>query len=59
MEILNKYATDGITDFEDRNILQLEEFRQFGNPITIVKLFGGLQGYLQAVKELKSQIYAA
>ena len=59
MELLNKYATDGITDFEDRNILQLEEFRQFGNPIAIVKLFGGLQGYLQAVKELKSQIYAA
>ncbi|MBQ7797519.1 MAG: DEAD/DEAH box helicase family protein [Clostridia bacterium] len=59
MALLDKYASDGVADFEDRNILQLEEFRQFGNPISIVKLFGGLQGYLQAVRELKSQIYAA
>ena len=42
-----------------KNFMLLEEFRQFGNPISIVKLFGGLQGYLQAVRELKSQIYAA
>ena len=60
IELLNKYATDGITDFEDRKILQLEEFRQFGNPIAIVNnIFGGLQGYLAAVRELKTQIYAA
>ena len=59
MALLDKYASDGVTDFEDRKILQLEEFRQFGNPISIVKLFGGLQGYLQAVRELQSQIYAA
>lgn len=59
LALLDKYATDGVADFEDRTILQLEEFRQFGNPISIVKLFGGLQGYLQAVKELKAQIYVA
>lgn len=60
IELLNKYATDGITDFEDRKILQLEEFRKFGNPVAIVNnIFGGLQGYLAAVRELKTQIYAA
>ena len=58
--LLDKYATDGVTDFEDRTVLQLEEFRQFGNPVTIINsIFGGLQNYLNAVRELKSQIYAA
>ena len=60
MALLDKYASDGIADFEDRTILQLEEFRKFGNPVTIVNsIFGGLQKYLIAVRELKSQIYAA
>lgn len=60
LALLDKYATDGVADFEDRTILQLEEFRQYGNPVTIVnKIFGGLQSYLAAVRELKSQIYAA
>ena len=58
--LLDKYATDGVTDFEDRTVLQLKEFRQFGNPVTIINsIFGGLQNYLNAVRELKSQIYAA
>ena len=60
MALLDKYATDGIADFEDRRVLELEEFRQYGNPLTIVnKIFGGLKGYLTAVRELKTQIYAA
>ena len=47
IELLNKYATDGITDFEDRKILQLEEFRKFGNPIAIVKNIFGVRGLLR------------
>ena len=58
--LLDKYATDGVTDCEDRTVLQLEEFRQFGNPVTIINtIFGGLPNYLKAVRELKTQIYAA
>lgn len=57
--ILEKYATDGITDFEDTKILELQDFIKFGNPIKITKVFGGRDEYYQAMKELKVAIYAA
>lgn len=56
--LLEKYATDGITDFEDTTILELQDFAKFGNPITIAQLFGGSAKYMQAMKELKTAIYA-
>lgn len=57
--LLEKYATDGIIDFEDTTILELQDFAEFGNPIRIAQLFGGLANYRQAMKELKNAIYAA
>ncbi len=57
--ILEKYATDGITNFEDTKILELPDFIQFGNPIKITKLFGGRAKYQEAMKELKAVLYAA
>lgn len=57
--LLEKYATDGIIDFEDTTILELQDFAKFGNPIRIAQLFGGLANYRQAMKELKTAIYAA
>jgi len=57
--LLEKYATDGIVDFEDTTILELKDFAAFGNPIKIAKLFGGIAQYQQAMRELKSQLYAA
>ncbi len=49
----------GITDITSIEILLNDPFRQFGTPMKITKLFGGKVGYLNAVKELEKQIYAA
>ena len=57
--LLDKYANDGIVDFEDTKILELSEFAEFGNPIRIAKMFGGVANYHRAMKELKTILYAS
>ncbi len=56
--LLDKYASDGITQLENRKVLMLDPFRRFGSPSSIAKLFGGSKQYLEAVKELEQQIYS-
>ena len=56
--LLDKYASEGITQLENRKVLQLDPFRQMGSPANIAKLFGGNQQYFSAVKELESLIYS-
>lgn len=55
--LLDKYAENGILDFERANILEIPPFNQIGKPTKIIKLFGGLAGFEQAIKELEEQIY--
>lgn len=55
--LLDKYAENGILDFEKANILEIPPFNQIGTPMKIVKLFGGPAKFDQALKELKEQIY--
>ena len=55
--LLEKYASDGISQLENRKVLSLEPFRQMGSPSNIAKLFGGNQQYLDAVKELETLLY--
>jgi type I restriction enzyme R subunit len=57
--LLDKYANDGIKEIEDTKVLELKEFQKFGNPMKIVKAFGGKDAYLNAVKELENEIYYA
>lgn len=57
--LLDKYAENGILDFEKANILEIPPFNQIGTPMKIVKLFGGPAKFDQALRELKEQIYAA
>lgn len=57
--LLEKYKDEGITQLEDTKILKLKDFEKFGSPMKIVKLFGGKEGYLKAVKELEEEIYTA
>lgn len=57
--LLDKYAELGVLSLEDRNILSLEPFAQYGTPVKITKLFGGPQGYQTAIQELEQQLYAA
>ena len=55
--LLDKYAENGILDFERANILEIPPFNQIGKPTKIIKLFGGPAGFEQAIKELEEQIY--
>ncbi|MFS0662131.1 EcoAI/FtnUII family type I restriction enzme subunit R [Niallia alba] len=55
--LLEKYANDGIKEIEDTKVLQLKEFAKIGSPMKIVKVFGGKEAYLKAVKELENEIY--
>ena len=56
--LLEKYASEGITQLENSKVLALDPFRQMGAPAKIAKFFGGKQQYIDAVKELEQQIYA-
>lgn len=57
--LLDKYMDEGIRDIESLEILSNDPFRKFGTPMKIAKLFGGKAGYIQAVKDLQNEIYAA
>lgn len=55
--LLDKYAENGIIDFESANILEIPPFNQIGKPTKIIKLFGGPVGFELAIKELEEEIY--
>lgn len=57
--LLEKYAEHGILNFENADILDSAPFNKIGKPQKIIKLFGGLDKYAQAIKELESEIYKA
>lgn len=55
--LLDKYADGGVVEIESIDVLKLDPFVKFGKPIKIAQLFGGKDGYLQAVRELEREIY--
>ncbi len=55
--LLDKYMNEGITEIEGTAVLRNDPFRRIGSPAAIAKLFGGKDGYFNAVKELEEQIY--
>ena len=55
--LLDKYMNQGISEVEDIKVLSLSDFADYGKPAKIVKLFGGLDQYESAVKELEENIY--
>lgn len=55
--LLDKYAQNGILDFERADILEIPPFNEIGKPTKIIKLFGGRAGFELAIKELEKQIY--
>lgn len=57
--LLDKYMNEGISELENLSVLKNDPFRRLGSPANIAKLFGGKQGYLNAVKELEQNIYIA
>lgn len=57
--LLDKYKDGSIADIECIEILSYEPFRRYGSPMKIAGLFGGKDGYLQTIRELEKEIYAA
>lgn len=55
--LLDKYADNGIIELENENVLELPPFDQIGTPVKIIKLFGGISGYMTALAELKTELY--
>jgi len=56
--LLDKYADEGVTHIEETQILTIAPFTEFGTPLEIIRAFGGLDQYQQAVHELEEALYA-
>jgi type I restriction enzyme, R subunit len=57
--LLQKYADAGIKSVESLEILKVDPLTSFGTPVEIVKLFGGKEQYVAAVREMESELYRA
>jgi type I restriction enzyme, R subunit len=57
--LLDKYADQGVTHIEETQILTIAPFTKFGTPLEIIRAFGGLDQYRQAVNELEQALYSA
>ena len=57
--LLERYMDAGVYEIEKTEVLRLDDFKRFGKPGKIAKLFGGAAGYQAAVRELEREIYKA
>ena len=55
--LIDKYATSSIYEIEKMDVLKLDPINKYGAPARIISYFGGKQGYLDAVRELKEELY--
>jgi type I restriction enzyme R subunit len=56
--LVDKFAEHGVQDIENPQILELPPFDQLGSKTQIRRgIFGGLEQYQQAVKELETELY--
>ena len=56
--LLDKYADKGVEHIEETQILTVSPFPEFGTPMEIIRTFGGLDHYQQALRELEQALYA-
>ena len=57
--LLDKYADEGVVNIEKTQILTIDPFKDFGTPVEIIKGFGGLDNYHNALQELEKALYCA
>lgn len=55
--LLDKYADEGITNIESMDVLKVKPLTDLGSPIEIIDQFGSKEKYLEAVKELETELY--
>ena len=56
--LLERYMNEGVKNLGKIETLELDDFKEFGSPLRIVKLFGNKKKYIEAVRELEKEIYA-
>ena len=56
--LLDKYADTGVVDLESLETLKVQPINQYGTPVEIVSLFGGVEKYWAAVRGLEKELYA-
>lgn len=57
--LLEKYADAGIEPIESVEVLKVQPFDRLGSPMELITRFGGKAAYLEAVRELREQLYRA
>ena len=55
--LLDKYADEGVENIESIEVLRVKPFDEYGSPIEIISHFGDKQHYMDAVKELETELY--
>lgn len=55
--LLAKYADQGVLNINDTNVLKISPFTELGTPMQLIKAFGDLHGFEQAVHALQSALY--
>ncbi|MGB3655532.1 MAG: type I restriction-modification enzyme R subunit C-terminal domain-containing protein [Rivularia sp. (in: cyanobacteria)] len=55
--LLDKYASEGIEEIEGMAVLKVPPFTELATPMEIINLFGGKKQYLEALGELKTELY--
>jgi type I restriction enzyme R subunit len=55
--LLTKYADQGVLNLDDTNVLRIPPLTTLGTPVQLIKAFGDLHGFEQAVHELQSALY--
>ncbi|MFM2268760.1 MAG: hypothetical protein RL757_2201 [Bacteroidota bacterium] len=57
--LLDKYADDDLLTIENLEVLRLAPLNKLGTPIEILKVFGGKENYMKALRELETELYKA
>jgi type I restriction enzyme R subunit len=57
--LLEKYADEGLKHIEETEILSIDPFNKMGTPIEIIRAFGGITQYHEAVNDLEYALYSA
>jgi type I restriction enzyme R subunit len=55
--LLVKYQDEGLINLEDLQLLRIPPFSTLGTPVELVKAFGGVSHFEQAVHELQDALY--
>jgi type I restriction enzyme R subunit len=55
--LLIKYMNEGVYNLDDVKVLRLEPFQEIGKPKDLIQAFGGRNGWNEAIKGLKKELY--